>query len=264
MAKINLDKYYTPNDIVDLCLKEVKSIMKNDGIVPHRVIEPSAGNGAFSKKIKNCMAYDIEPEDESIIQADFLSLDLRYEPNTLVIGNPPFGERLNLAQKFYKKSIELADYIAFILPISQLNNNRTFYEFDLIKSIDLGEKKYSDKKLHCCFNIYKRPINNILNKKPLSKLKCVEIVRNDSAKFDKFDYDIRMCNWGNGSGGKILADNEQASGVYKIKIKDEFRDRVIEVLKNTDWKKELNFIAMVGIKQHHIITLLKREIPEIY
>ena len=52
MAKINLDKYYTPNDIVDLCLNEVKEVMLKDGVVPSRVIEPSAGNGAFSKKIK--------------------------------------------------------------------------------------------------------------------------------------------------------------------------------------------------------------------
>ena len=264
MAKINLDKYYTPDDIVDLCLKAVKEVMLKDGVVPHRVIEPSAGNGAFSKKIKNCMAYDIEPEDESIIQADFLSLDLRYEPNTLVIGNPPFGEKFNLGIKFFKKSIEIADYVAFILPIGQLNNNRVLYEFDLVKSIDLGKRKYSDREIHCCFNIYKRPKNNILNKKPTSKLECVEIVRNDSKKFNTFDYDIRLCNWGNGSGGKILSENEQASGVYKIKIKNGFKDRVIKVLSDVDWHKETNNVAMISIKQYHIIDILKREIPEIY
>ena len=79
-----------------------------------------------------------------------------------------------MAQKFYKKSVELADYTAFILPISQLNNSSTLYEFDLIKSIDLGEQLYTDRKLHCRFNIYKRP--NILNKKPKTTLECVKII----------------------------------------------------------------------------------------
>lgn len=263
MAKIDLDKYYTPDDIVDLCLKAVKEVMLKDGVVPSRVIEPSAGNGAFSKKIKNCIAYDIEPEDDSIIQEDFLSLSLKYEPNTLIVGNPPFGRCLSLAQKFYKKSIELADYIGFILPISQLNNNRTFYEFDLIKSIDLGKRKYSDRELHCCFNIYKKPKK--LNSAPISKLECVKIIRQDSKNYENEWFDIRMCYWGNGSAGKILNDaNERYSGEYKIQIKEDFKERVIGILCSVDWKKELNCIAMRRIKQYDIIDLLKREIPEIY
>ena len=51
MAKIKLDKYYTPNDVVDKCLEIVKEIMLTDKIIPSQVIEPSAGSGAFSNKI---------------------------------------------------------------------------------------------------------------------------------------------------------------------------------------------------------------------
>ena len=170
------------------------------------------------------------------------------------------------AQKFYKKSIELADYIGFILPISQLNNNRAFYEFDLIKSIDLGKRKYSDRELHCCFNIYKKPKNNILNKKqPTSKLECVKIIGQNSKNYENEWFDIRMCYWGNGSAGKILNDTDKRySGEYKIQIKEEFKERVIGILCSVDWKKELNCIAMMRIKQYHIIDILKREIPDIY
>jgi hypothetical protein len=84
-------------------------------------IEPSAGNGSFSKNI-GCIAYDLVPEDTSIIQQDFLLLEKKDIPKVdkiLFIGNPPFGERYSLINAFIKKCIELnASYIAFILPDS--------------------------------------------------------------------------------------------------------------------------------------------------
>lgn len=262
--RIAMDKYYTPEEVVDFCLNELKKVLMEDGVTPSRVIEPSAGNGAFSKKIKNCIAYDIEPEDNSIIEADFLNLDIQYLQGTLVVGNPPFGVKLNLARQFYNKSIEIADYVAFILPISQLNNNRYLYQFDLIKSIDLGVQEYSNRKLHCCFNIFKRPISGKFNQKTNFKLKCVSIVRNDNKAFNKADYDIRFCYWGNGSAGKILAENKSSCAIYKIKIAEQFKERVINVLKTTDWNNELKFIAMKRISMDQIYLLLKREIPDIY
>ena len=44
------------------------------------IIEPSAGNGAFSSQIK-CTAYDIEPEFKDIIKADFLKENIEYKKN---------------------------------------------------------------------------------------------------------------------------------------------------------------------------------------
>ena len=79
----------------------------------------------------------------------------------MVIGNPPFGSRSNLWVGFYKKAINLGDYISFILPISQFNNNQRMYEFDLIHSEDLGLKEYSGIPIKCCFNIYQRPVSGL-------------------------------------------------------------------------------------------------------
>jgi hypothetical protein len=170
---------------------------------------------------------------------------------------------MNLAQKFFKKSVELGDYIAFILPISQLNNSSTMFEFDLVYSEDLGKIDFSDRNLHCCFNIYKRPELG-LNKKQEAKLKDIIITRQDSKGYDKLDYDIRMCYWGNGSAGKILQEDEKYSGEYKIKILNKvLKEDIIRVLSTVDWKKELNFIAMLRIKQYNIIEILKKYIPEI-
>ena len=258
--KIDNDKYYTPIDLAKYCINKTYEIIGCNNITD--VIEPSAGNGSFSNQIK-CIAYDLLPESKDIIQQDYLTLNETYKKGRLIIGNPPYGRCLNLAQKFYKKSVNLGDYIAFILPISQLNNSNSMYEFDLIHSEDLGKKEYSGIKLHCCFNIYKRPQKG-LNKPKIKKLKDITIYRQDSKGYLEKDFDIRMCYWGNASAGKILKEHEHYSAEYKIKIHNlELKDKIIEVLNKVDWKKELNYIAMLKIQQFHIYKLLKREIPEI-
>lgn len=261
MAKIELDKYYTPVNLAKYCIDKTFEIIGKENITD--IIEPSAGNGSFSNQLK-CVAYDIEPEHKSIIKQDYLKLELEYKKGRLIIGNPPYGRCMNLAQKFYKKSIQIGDYIAFILPISCLNNTQSLFEFDLIYSEDLGEHNYSNRQLHCCFNIYKRPING-LNKQKRIKLKDVKIIRQDSKQYnDIIDYDIRMCYWGNGSAGKILKDNEHYAAEYKIIIlNDDIREDVIRVLNEVNWFDELNKIAMLKIQQFHIYNLLKREIPNI-
>lgn len=260
MSKIAFDKYYTPIDLATYCINKTYDIIGKENISD--VIEPSAGNGSFSNQL-DCTAYDLYPEGDNIIKQDYLELDLSYRKSRLIIGNPPYGRCLNLAQKFYKKSIKLGDYISFILPISQLHNTNSMYEFDLIHSEDLGKREYSGVKLHCCLNIYKRPSGG-LNKPKIKKMKDISIYRQDSKGYQDKAYDIRMCYWGNGSAGKILSDNEHYSAEYKIQIHNlKLKNTIIDVLKTVNWKNELNHIAMLKIQQFHIYELLKREIPEI-
>lgn len=263
MSKIKQDKYYTSPELAKYCIDKAYEIIGETNI--ESVIEPSAGNGSFSLQIeKPCKAYDILPEHNSIEQQDFLSLECAYSPNRLIIGNPPYGRCLHLAQQFYKKAVLLGDYIAFILPISQLWNTQSMYEFDLIHSEDLGKQLYSGIQLHCCFNIYRRNASGKLNKKNLLKLNDITIIRQDSKGYHDKPYDIRMCYWGNGSAGKILKDNEHYSAEYKIQIHNaDLKPKIITVLESVDWWAELNCIAMLKIHQFHIINLLKKEIPEI-
>ena len=266
--KLNLDQYYTSEADMSYCVNKTLNILQGNGYEVSEFLEPSAGEGVFVNYLytfdKNVIALDIEPKAENIIQTDYLTYDLKYKKGRLIIGNPPFGSRLSLAKKFYKKSIEVGDYISFILPISQLDNSSFMYEFDLLHSEDLGELTFSgDRKVKCCLNIYVRPEKG-LNKKSKSKLKDVEIVRQDSKRYSNFEYDIRMCYWGDATAGKILKEGENYSGEYKIKIHNEdLKDKILDILVNTDWKKELNSTAMCRIKQYHIIKVLKKNIPEI-
>lgn len=213
---------------------------------------------------KPYLAYDIEPDNSRIIKQDYLELETSYKVGRCIIGNPPFGRCLNLAQKFYKKAVELGDYIAFILPISQLNNTNSLYEFDLIHSEDLGLQTYTDRELHCCFNIYRRPSSGELNKRKTNKLKDITIIRQDSKKFNSIKvYDLRMCYWGR-SAGKILKDSDNYSAEYKIIINNPLlKEEVIEVLSNVNWREELDCIAMLKIQQFHIHDVLRKYISDI-
>lgn len=265
--KLNLDQYYTSEEDMNYCVNKTLDILQENGYTVSEFLEPSAGQGVFSNYLAtsglNVIAIDIEPKSEDIIQADYLTYDIKYKKDRLIIGNPPFGSKLSLATKFYNKSVEIGDYISFILPISQLNNTNSMYKFNLLYSEDLGELTFSgNRKVHCCLNIYVRPKNG-LNKRRTSKLKDLEIVRNDSKKYKDFDFDIRLCGWG-ASAGRILSEGEIYSAEYKIKIhNDDLREKIIDVLTNADWSRELNSTTAPKIQQFHIINLLKREIPEI-
>jgi predicted RNA methylase len=112
MRNVKLEQFYTIDENADFCISKL-NLSDYD-----LIIEPSAGNGSFSKKL-NCLAYDIAPTGNDIITQDYLALDTSSFANkkVLVIGNPPFGRQSSLAVKFINKSI-YAKTIAFILPNS--------------------------------------------------------------------------------------------------------------------------------------------------
>ena len=76
-----------------------------------------------------------------------------------------------------------------------------------------GVKEYSGRKVHCCFNIYKRPENG-LNSKPDYKTDVIEVrevrevIKNQNPKrykeFGDFQYDIAICAWGTIVTGKQI------------------------------------------------------------
>lgn len=258
------DKYYTPSDIAEHCYNKVLDVIGKDNI--SEIIEPSAGAGVFLDIDESIKGFDIAPEDNRIKKVDFLELELGYQEGRLFLGNPPFGRCLNLAQKFYKHCVSMGDYIAFILPISQYNTNKVFYEFDLIYSEDLGIQNYSGKDLHCVFNIYKRPLLGLNSKPERKKLREITIYRQDRKDYNDIPFDVRICYWGH-SAGKVLKDiNEHYAGEYKIQIhNDVYREEIKDYIENYDWNSymERNHIAMKRLKQFEIIQIIKEKFPEL-
>lgn len=259
MSKIINDKYYTPIDLAKYCIDKTFEIIGKENIT--EVIEPSAGNGSFSNQIE-CLAYDIEPEDEGIIKQDFLDLNLDYKKGRLVIGNPPFGQRGNLISKFYNKSIESADYIAFILPIKYKDSDVKLYKFDLVYSEDLGIHKYSDIDIHCCFNIYKRPKYGF-NNKPNYKLKDITIYRDDYYGYKDLKYDICICRRGSGLGNERLDNTEKQT--FKIIINNHIlKDDILNFIQDYNWLD--NYVGSHStpyITKTDVYKALKENIPKI-
>jgi predicted RNA methylase len=220
-----IDKYYTKDIIVDLCLNNVKKyieINSNDII-----IEPSAGNGSFIKGIKlltnNYKFYDIEPENSEIIKQDYLELDYCIIKETFskihIIGNPPFGRQSSLAIKFIKKSCEFCDSISFILPKSFKKDrlkSKFPLNFHLIFEIDLPEKSFlvngKEHNVPSIFQIWKKMTNNrVINEKlePLN-FKFVD-------KTDNPDISFRRVGINAGRIEKII-DEKSIQSHYFIKF----------------------------------------------
>lgn len=263
MAKIELDKYYTSPILSKCCIDKTFEVL-GKGNITH-IIEPSAGSGSFSNQLE-CFACDIKPECEGIIEKDYLELDIPYQKGRLVIGNPPFGNRNTLSVKFFKKSIQIADYIAFILPISQLNNDQQMYEFDLIFSEDLGKQSYSGVELHCCFNIYKRPIDGINKNKRDYALTDVDVreYRRGGTYEKPTNYDFGMCTWGNGSCGKeVEYIGQYAQETYIVINNEAMREKVMTVCRTTDWRHLYPSVSSAKLQTWKIYKHLKEIIPEL-
>jgi len=161
LKRNTIDKYYTKEPVVQLCLESVKKyiVIDKDDLI----IEPSAGNGSFIKGIKllssKALFYDIEPEHNEIVKQDFLKCNNPYG-NVHVIGNPPFGRQSSMAIKFIKKSCEFCNTLSFILPKSFKKDSlqkKIPLNFHLVKSVDLPEKSFTlknkDYDVPCIFQI---------------------------------------------------------------------------------------------------------------
>lgn len=266
--KILDDKYYTPIELANHCWDKVIEIIGMDNI--SEIIEPSCGNGAFyhHNQLSPHFGYDIKPECDyhNVFKQDFLTAGINYLEGRLIIGNPPFGDRNALSIKFFKKAIEISDYIAFIQPISQYKNNRQLYQFDLIYSEDLGVVDYSSISLHCCFNIYKRPDTGLLNLKPDYTLKDITIkeYRRGGIYSKPTDYDYAMCNWGNGSLGKVPSYvGEFAQEVYFYCHKKEYLEQMKSMLEFDTIRKYVSSISAKKISVSRLYEYLKENIPGI-
>ncbi len=188
----------------------------------------------------------------------------------MFIGNPPFGDRMNLATQFLKKCYIKGDYIAFILPISQFENNYKFYEFDLIHSENLGMQIFTDREVYCCFNIYKRPKNGLLNKKKQYSFKdftIYEQIKNKNPKRNKpyldDNYDFRICTWG-ASAGRILKDNESYAKEVAFYIHNPMmKNRIRKAIEELNVNDEFHITSTPNILLWQLYEYILKKIPEL-
>lgn len=179
-----LDKFYTNPDIALLCMERVKTHVSFHEFT--NIIEPSAGNGSFTKLIQKELErgverekgkkpflhfYDIEPENSpdtpneyKINKQDFLTVirPTSRQSNMITIGNPPFGKNSSLAIQFFNHAASFSNIIAFIIPKTFRKTsvqNRLHSNFHLIDDMDIPSSPCSftpKMNVKCCFQIWEK------------------------------------------------------------------------------------------------------------
>ena len=260
MAKIENDKYYTEDNLAKYCVEKTFEILGSDW---DRIIEPAAGAGAFLKYLpkEKTLAYDILPEKEGIIQADYREINLPYMEKSLVITNPPFGRANKLSVQFIKKSLTHSPYLSFIQPISQLNQNRTMKDTELLYSEDLGKLSYSGRKVHCCLNIYHYCKDGHKQNFDIPGiLECRHIFR--SGKYKHSDeilndnWDFRIAAWGN---IHLLKNNEFCPNEIVFKCNNEIKEWLKKELENCNYNSILSCVSSPNLPAWRLKKYLKEQ-----
>lgn len=264
MAKIYNDKYYTPDNVV----KKVIEVLEKD-VMPiskfSRIIEPSAGAGAFLKRLPtDTIGYDIEPHSEGIIKGDYLQQDISYKKDSLVIGNPPFGNGGNLHTEFIKKSMEHSDYVAFVLPGDMYKKDK-FENIELYKSYMLPAVEYSGVKLKCCFNIYRKRKSKLQDK----RIKNVEILmfskRKNTTKKQEKDWldiksDFRLIMFGT---VRLIKNTDKKVRAREMKIILKEKVNLKPVLERYLKKRLEISVAASNTSKREIIDLIYDNFPQL-
>jgi hypothetical protein len=117
------DQFYTTKEMSKYCYEKTLEILKELDIndKDYIFIEPSAGCCNFYNLFptNRRIGVDIEPKgNRELIKKNYLEFIPPKHKKYIVLGNPPFGLRGNLALRFINHSLKFADIVAFILPSS--------------------------------------------------------------------------------------------------------------------------------------------------
>lgn len=116
------DQFFTKHNTSLYCYHKTLEVLYDIGVneKDYSFIEPSAGCCSFYKIFpkERRIGIDIEPKGalkNELKQQNYLDFTPP-QGKYIVMGNPPFGLRGNLALRFINHSYKFADVVAFILP----------------------------------------------------------------------------------------------------------------------------------------------------
>ena len=251
MSKYGLDKFYTKKEIAKQLIDLIdKKRFKT-------IIEPSAGNGSFSKQT-DCIAFDILPEDNTIIQQDFLTLNTNaFDKPVLIIGNPPFGRNSSLALAFLRKACSFADEIAFILPKS-FKKQSVYDKIDLYFwkefEMDLPENSftYNDEEINipCVFQIYR--------KKDIPRIKEEKLKPIGFSFVKKESSNVSIRRVGVNAGKASTDINKSVESHYFIYIEESKKDDFVNYINSLYWEHN-NTVGPRSISKNELLKKLDKK-----
>lgn len=254
-----LDQFFTTPEVAEDCLNKLLNVLPDLGYNNYSFLEPSAGGGSFIKaaylKDQSIIGYDIDPKREDISYADFLNDDLLNLPSRedlVIIGNPPFGKRSQLAIDFINKSFKYSDTVAFVLPVQFIkyltqkritSGARLVYQELLVpQSFTYLDKPYS---VRCVFQVWtiRDEMNDLrIRQAPATKHKDFEMfiyncVPEAAYMFDlDWDFVVHRQGWVDFTPiDKASADNLSKKKQWMFFKSD--NPEILQRLKNIDFNK---------------------------
>jgi len=254
------DKYYTKVDVARKCIISILSKISDIDVF----IEPSAGNGSFSRQIDGyCIAIDKYPAHPSIVEMDFFAFhpegaNLNGE-KVCCFGNPPFGRNASIAVRFFNHAAEFSTYIAFILPRTFRKisvQNRLHKSFHLIHDEDIPKRSFiyegEEIDVPCAFQIWERREVE----REIVKLKITTDLFDFATKED-CDFAVRRVG---GSTGRVFVNISEMSeqSNYFIKSKELETDELVSIINSIDFSKIINNTAGVrSLSKRELIRLVE-------
>ena len=264
----SFDQFFTPSSVSKKLINETIGFIEGNwdiDLSTYDLIEPSAGDGSFyfnfpKNKFKRIIALDIEPKNKQITKLDWLE----YKPSNkknIVIGNPPFGLRGQLALQFINHAAKYCDFICFVLP-PLFNSNgkgspmlRIDKNFYLAKEIKIEDNNFvypngKKVKINSIFQIWSNKFSKtvlpILPPKKISEWIKVYSLSNGSSSNSKRNIQmIGKCDFylPSTSFRKIVLEtefknlpNNRGYGIVILKNKTKIRN----IIKNINWD-EISF-----------------------
>lgn len=251
-----MDKFYTKPEVASQLISLI------DLTLYSTIIEPSAGAGSFSDQILTCIALDIHPEKDGIVQTDFLKWkpDANNKEKTLVIGNPPFGKQCSLAIKFIKHASTFASTIAFILPKSfkkESLHSKIPYEYHLELETDIPDNSFTlngkDYSVPCVFQVWKH--NPGIQRKQVE----IESLPKDfvwTKDINRANVAIRRVGVYAGRAFSVIADKSEQSHYFLI-VPEDKKETVVTKLNATIWQHN-NTTGPRSISKKEFVNAIKK------
>lgn len=263
------DQFFTLPDIAQYCFEKTKKIITDLGIDinNYQFIEPSAGCCSFYELLpeNKRIGIDIEPKGElaaQLIKMDYLQFFPKEKNEKyIVIGNPPFGLRGNLALRFINHSYEFADFVAFILP-PLFDSTGKGVPMKRVKGYRLIYTEKLPPNSYCYPNGEKLSISTIFQ--VWSKFGDVNLAEISTDNTEEYFKIYSMSNGNTSSskrnvkmigkcdvylpstcfdGMKVYASFEELPNKrgYGIKI-NKNKTKILKIIKSIDWKK-ISFLS---------------------
>ena len=261
MSEIEKDQFFTSPQTAEYCFRVLKDKLRQLGVTEreYQWIEPSVGDGSFGRLMKEGSVFiDVDPKYPGTKKRDFLG----WEPEGgkwIVMGNPPFGFRGNLALKFMNHAAKFADFVAFIVPQTFESDGKGSCKsrvkgLNLIHSERVGEEfHYPDGRVtnvSCVFQIWSKNYKVEEEKVDLSHLVKIMSVSDGGTPgttrnkkyHDVCSYFVVSSHYGKDKLQLVKKFSELSRGGYGFYVLDE---RVCEYIEKINFQ-DICFVSTNG------------------